>query len=166
MPLHSGGSQGIFILCLIRNKMFFWLFLFLKPTHSPTALVYQLFESEIKLRAVSLFFWPLFMLKKGIWVSIFKLPGCWMLSMMGGQPCRPGGSMFTQLHCHDSWLSWLAPDHPRIMLFQSPKAREWSHCPILLLDNWGKGRCREVIFPAYSYTISGGVRTRHQFSRI
>lgn len=60
MPLHSGGSRDIFILCLMRDKMYFWLFLIWKPMHSLTTLTYQLFGSKIKLRAIFLFLWPLF----------------------------------------------------------------------------------------------------------
>lgn len=81
------------------------------------------------------------MLKKGIWVSIFKLPGCWMLSMMGGQPCRPGGSMLTQLHCRDSWL-WYVGWHQIIQESCSSRAPRPGSDHIVQSSCWimeGKG---------------------------
>ena len=139
MPLHSGGNRDIFILCLIRNKMFFWLFLFLKPTHSPTALVYQLFESEVRLRAVSLFLCLYSCWRKKFGFPCINSYECWVwwetaMQARGGGEHVYSTSLFWQL----VMTNWLVPDHPRIMFFYSHNAREWSYYPILSFDNWGK----------------------------
>lgn len=50
-------------------------------------------------------------------------------------------------------ISWLVPDHLRMMLLYSYKARVWPPCPILSFNNWRKWRSKEKKFLAYGDTV-------------